>query len=250
MKTRQRGGALRLLLGLLVVGAVLALLAGIVNWAVMPLIARRGADSTVPPLAGLTQPEAEGLLAKAGLVPGAVRSVPSLAVPAGRVVASYPRAGRRTKRGRPVDLEISGGTARLRVPAVEGLPTASAVLALQENGLVVAGIESLRTPRIPPDQVVAIRPAVGTEVEPGTEVVIAISTRVGAFPMPSLVGMNSETAQGIIASQGLVLGGTQTAVSSEPLGRVLFQYPEEGMPVVDGDTVTLIVAGREAGKQP
>jgi beta-lactam-binding protein with PASTA domain len=68
------------------------------------------------------------------------------------------------------------------------------------------------------------------------------------FPMPNVVGMGTETARGILASQGLILGQVSTAVSSEPVGSVMFQYPEEGMPVVEGDTVTLIVAGRAADK--
>jgi serine/threonine-protein kinase len=247
MRPRGRGGGLRLFLGLLTVAAMLALMTCVVNWVVMPLVARRGAESVVPSVTGLPLPEAEQLLRRAGLARGTVRNVPSPTLAAGQVVAQYPRAGRRTKRGRQVDLDVSAGTARIRVPAVEGLPTAGAVLALAQNGLVVTRIESLRTPRIPPDQVIAVRPAVGSEVSPGTEVVISISTRVGMFPMPNLAGVSTETAQGIIASQGLVAGEVRTAVSSEPVGRVLFQYPEEGMPVVEGDTVTLIVAGRADG---
>ncbi|UCG43153.1 MAG: PASTA domain-containing protein, partial [candidate division WOR-3 bacterium] len=71
---------------------------------------------------------------------------------------------------------------------------------------------------------------------------LAVSAPVGKFPMPNVLGMGLETASGIIASQGLVLGGVKQAPSDETAGLVLIQYPEEGMPVADGDSVHLIVA--------
>lgn len=245
MKTRRRGKALRLFLGLLITIVILVLYACLGNYILLPLLTQRLGEVTVPEVTGIPQEEAEKVLRRTGLNPGQIRQVHHPSTPAGQVVAQYPRAGRRTKRGRPVDLEVSTGSPRVRVPGVEGLPTASALFALEQSGLVVARIESLRTPRLPPGQVISVRPAVGSEVAPGTEVIVSISTRLGVFPMPGLVGIDAETAQGIIASRGLILGETQTAVSTEPLGRVLVQYPEEGMPVVEGDTVTLIVSGQK-----
>jgi beta-lactam-binding protein with PASTA domain len=64
--------------------------------------------------------------------------------------------------------------------------------------------------------------------------------------MPNLVGLSIETARGIVASQGLLMGELKSAPSDEPAGNVLIQYPEEGMTVRDGDTVSIIVAvGRQ-----
>lgn len=243
---RQHNG-LRFFLGLLVTLALLVLLGGLLNWVVMPFLTHRGAEVVVPDVTGLLQSDGEARLARVSLRIGVVRAVQNPAT-AGTIVAQYPRAGRRTRHGRSVDLDVSGGSFSAKIPAVEGLPTANAILAIEQNGLVVTRIESLRTPRIPADQVVAVNPPAGTEVGPGTQVVLSISTRIGMFPMPNVVGMNSETARGIIASQGLLLGTVRTAVSSEPAGTVLFQYPEEGMPVVEGDTVTVIVAGTVPGR--
>lgn len=245
MKASRRRNAIHLFLGLLTTVAILAVFACLGNYLLIPLLTRRPAEVVVPAITGMSHKEAEQLLQRAGLTVGTVRQVNNPNAPTGQVVAQYPRAGRRTKRGRLVDIEISTGAARVTVPSVEGLPTASALFALEQNGLTVVRIESLRTPRLPPDQVISIRPAAGCEVAPGTEVVISISTRVGVFQMPNIVGMDSETAQGIIASRGLILGEIRTALSTEPVGRVLVQYPEEGMPVVEGDTVTLIVSGHK-----
>jgi beta-lactam-binding protein with PASTA domain len=66
--------------------------------------------------------------------------------------------------------------------------------------------------------------------------------------MPDLVGMSLETAHGILVSQGLTLGEVKRAPSDEPSGNVLVQYPEEGMTVRDGDTVSVIVAMPAGGR--
>jgi serine/threonine-protein kinase len=237
-------------MGVLVTASILALVAGAINWVVMPLLTRHQRETIVPTITGLTQSEAQQALRGTGLVLGEVRTVPSANVQAGKIVAQYPRPGRSVKRGRAVDVDVSSGVALLRVPAVEGLPVSNAIFMLQQSGLVISRIESLRTPRIPPDQVLAVRPAVGTEVTPGTEVILSVSTRLGMFRMPNLIGMNTETACGILASHGLVLAETRTALSSEPVGRVIFQYPEEGMLVGEGDSVTLIVSASNSKSNP
>ncbi|MEO0074430.1 MAG: PASTA domain-containing protein [candidate division WOR-3 bacterium] len=240
---KRRGSAVRLFAGVLITLALIVGFAFVGNSLFMPLLTRRLTEVVVPEVIGMSRDEAERLLLKSGFAIGSIREVRHQTYPPGQVVAQYPRPGRKAKRGRPVDLEVSTGAAQVTVPRVEGLPVASAIFVLEQSGLAVARIESLRTPRLLPSQVVSVKPPVGSEVPPGTEVVISISTRAGAFQMPALVGMDIEAAEGIIASQGLILGEIQTAISAEPVGRVLVQYPEEGMPVVEGDTVTLIVSG-------
>ncbi|MEO0086439.1 MAG: PASTA domain-containing protein [candidate division WOR-3 bacterium] len=242
MKRSKRGRrnlALAVFLFLLVLGAILVV---VLNWVVMPLVVGRGREVVVPNVVGMSRPAAETALAKAGLVLGEVRHVPSATVAAENVVGQSPAAGRRVKRGREVALDISRGAGRLRMPHTEGLSVARAMALLEEIGLIVDGVESLRTSGVPVGQVVGTRPSAGTEVLQGDHVMVQVSSRIGAFPMPNLVGTLVETAQGIIASQGLVLGELRRTPSDEPVGSVLVQYPEEGMSVRAGDTVHLIVA--------
>ncbi|MCL6466668.1 MAG: PASTA domain-containing protein [candidate division WOR-3 bacterium] len=231
---------LRIFINLLLLLAIFALIGGIVS-ILMPLLVQKGKEVAVPNLMGLTPEKAESLLVKSGLKKGEIRTVPSAEVPVNRVCGQYPRAGRRVKIGREVDLEISAGVSKVRIPNLEGLPLANAITALERSGFVVARVESIRTATVPAGRVVTLFPPAGTEVRRGTEVVISVSTKTGMFPMPNLVGLNIETARGIIASHGLILGGIKPASSNEPLGTVLFQYPEEGMAVCSGDTVSLIV---------
>jgi serine/threonine-protein kinase len=237
-RPRRRRGILVLLLAVL----AFALLIVVLNWIVMPLVVGRGRETTVPNVVGLDRFAAEESLLKAGLRLGEVRSASNATVPQDRVVTQHPEPGQRVKLGRQVYLDVSRGGSRLKVPHVEGLTLARATALLSESGLPIAGVESLRTPNLPPGQVVATRPPAGIEVSQGERIFIQIAARVGNFPMPNLVGMSLETAQGIVASQGLTLGEVKRAPSDEPAGNVLIQYPEEGMTVRDLDTVSLIVA--------
>ena len=227
---------------LLIIVLALALLVVVLNWLVMPLVVGRGKEATVPNVVGIDRFAAEESIVKAELVLGEVRSMSNATVPPDRVVAQHPKPGQLVKVGRKVHIDVSTGGSRLKVPHVEGMNLARATALLSGSGLSIAGVESLRSPNMPPGQVVSTRPPAGADVTEGERILLVVSSRVGNFPMPGLVGMNVGAASGIIASQGLVLGDVKQAPSDEPTGNVLIQYPEEGMTVRDLDTVSLIVA--------
>jgi eukaryotic-like serine/threonine-protein kinase len=235
-------GIIVVMIVLLAVGGLLAL----ANWVVMPLVVGRGRETVVPNLIGMDRFAAEETLAERGLQLGEIRYAGSGSVPADRVVTQHPAPGQHVKIGRRVSVDVSKGGDKLRVPRLDGLTVARATALLAEAGLPVAGVESLRTPGRPAGQVVGSRPPGGSEVVQGESVYVQVSSRVGNFPMPNLVGLSIETARGIVASQGLVMGELKSAPSDEPAGNVLIQYPEEGMTMRDGDTVSMIVA---VGKQ-
>ena len=238
-RSKHRSHKLRTLVILLL---ALALLVVILNWLVMPLVVGRGKEATVPNAIGIDRFAAEESIIKAGLVLGEVRSVSNATVPPDMVVAQHPEPGQRVKLGRKVHIDVSKGGSRLRVPHAEGLTLARATALLTEAGLAIAGVETLRSPTLPPGQVISTRPPAGVEVDEGERTLIQIASRVGNFPMPNLIGMNLEAAKGIITTQGLVLGEVKQAPSDEPVGNVLIQYPEEGMTVRDLDTISVIVA--------
>ena len=238
-RRKHRSHKLRTLV-LVVLALVLAVI--LLNWLVMPLVVGRGKEAVVPNVLGMDRFAAEESIIKAGLALGEVRSVSNATVPLDRIVAQHPEPGQRVKLGRKVHIDVSKGGSKLKVPHAEGLTLARATALLSEAGLSIAGVESLRSPTLPPGQVVSTRPPAGFEVDEGERIYILVASRVGNFPMPNLVGMNVGAASGIIASQGLVLGDVKQAPSDEPAGNVLIQYPEEGMTVRDLDTVSVIVS--------
>ena len=227
---------------LVVIPASLLLLLALLNWVIMPFFTRFGRELEVPELVGRTRAAAEQAIRDAGLTLGEIRTVGDTAQPPGHVVFQFPRPGRMVKTGRQVSIDVSRGANRLLVPDVVGMAVARAAARLEELGFTISEIESLRTPNVPVGRVMAVRPMAGTEVDRGSTIILAVAAPVGKFPMPNLLGVDLETASGIVASQGLVLGGVREAPSDEPVGLVLVQFPEEGMSVRDGDTVHMIVA--------
>ncbi len=242
-KRRKRTRTLWVLFWVFIgVPAIIVGLLALLNWIVMPMLTSHGREVTVPDLTGLGRSAAIQRIVDAGLTPGDVRIVSDTSVAPDHVAAQQPRAGRRVKPGRLVHLDVGRGSGFVLVPPVDRLTLDEAKARLEEAGLFVAEVESLRTPNVPTGQVIAVKPAAGTEVAAGTPVVLAIAAPVGSFPMPNLLGMNYEVAAGIIASQGLVVGSVKEAPSDEPAGLVMVQYPEEGMSVRDGDSIHLIVS--------
>jgi eukaryotic-like serine/threonine-protein kinase len=242
-RAKKKGSVAKTLL-LIFVGIPVAviLLLLIANFIVMPLITRQNQQAEVPTLVGMRRAEAESALVRAGFKLGDVRTVPSSEQAPDHVVAQDPAPGRQSKPGRLVHIDVSRGANRVLVPDVAGMSLDMARRLLEETGLVVAEVEPLRMPNLPPGQVIAVRPPAGAEVDAGAPITLAVSAKVGKFPMPDLSGMDLETATGIIASQGLVLGEVKRAQSAEPSGVVMVQYPEEGMAVSEADTVRLIVS--------
>lgn len=243
-RTKKKSHRLLWTLFWLFVVIPLTIVAGLalLNWVVMPLVTGHGEETPVPDLVGLARVEALERITAAGLKPGETRVVSDDSAPPDHVVAQRPQPGRMVKPGRLVDIDVSRGAGHVLVPDVERVTLDEAIGRLEAAGLLVLEIESLRTPNLPPGQVIAVRPPSGTEVVIGSPVTVAVSAPVGSFPMPNLLGVNYETASGIIASQGLVVGTVKEAPSDEPAGIVMVQYPEEGMSVRDGDSVHLIVS--------
>ncbi len=227
---------------LIVIPASLLLLLALLNWVIMPLFTRYGRELEVPELVGQTRAAAEQAIEAAGLRLGEIRIVGDTTQPPGHIVFQVPRPGRMVKAGRLVSIDVSRGANRLLIPDIIGMAVDRATAQLEDLGFIVSEIESLRTPNVPVGRIMAIRPMAGTEVDRGSTVILAVAAPVGKFPMPNLLGVDLETASGIIASQGLILGGVREAPSDEPVGIVLVQFPEEGMSVQDGDSVHMIVA--------
>jgi beta-lactam-binding protein with PASTA domain len=91
------------------------------------------------------------------------------------VVAVSPAPGTKVARQTAVALVVSSGPPRVAVPSVVGMPLATASDALGAAGLRVGSVADQPSSSVPSGDVVAVSPAPGTKVAPGTAVSLAIA---------------------------------------------------------------------------
>lgn len=204
---------------------------------------------TVPNVVGMSQAAAQTALTNAGLAPAFVIE-PSSATK-GNAVAQQPVAGSAVAPGTAVVVAVSSGAApapaTVAVPKVTGLTQASALSALSSAGLGSQVVQSFSTSAAK-GTVFQQWPPAGSKVAPGTPVAVVVSE--GAPPsgntlvaVPSIVGLDANTAAQTVASAGLVPEQVTIADPNEPEGKVVGQLPTTGSMVPPGTQVLIGVAG-------
>jgi serine/threonine-protein kinase len=255
-----RGSRVPLVVGLLLLGV---LLAGTAGWW---LLARDdGDDSTtstagdavdqvdVPDVVGDPIRSAEAELRNAGFLV-VVRLVHDEA-PLDEVLDQDPAGGTAAQEGSSVTLQVSEGPEVVTVPDLVGEIGFGAADTLEELGLVTVFDE--REDDEDAGIVVDQRPAPGAEVDAGAEVVVILSsgppasgggaTGSGAstgapVALPPVVGLAELDARAQLEGAGFVVEVVLDHSGSGELGKVTSQDPA-GSVAPDGSTVTIIVAG-------
>jgi len=150
---------------------------------------RRGVTA-IPDARGLVEDEARALLGAAGLI-GRRADVPrfSAEVAAGRVLESRPAAGSLVKRGAEIELVLSRGEERIRVPDLGGKALTAARLTLEGEGLSVGTALAIYSSRGPAGTVVGQEPGPGTELggRDPVHLLVAREELRPAWVMPDLV---------------------------------------------------------------
>jgi hypothetical protein len=129
----------------------------------------------VPNVISLPVEDARNVLVGAALVPGSVKQVVDADMPKGHVVDQAPRPGVPADVGGAVDLTISTGPSRVRVPELVGLEQAIAEGRLRGGELRVGTISERRDRTVEQGLVVESTPTSGTEVLVGSAVNLVIS---------------------------------------------------------------------------
>jgi eukaryotic-like serine/threonine-protein kinase len=200
----------------------------------------------VPDLVGLTQEEAEALLAEAKLTLGEVTTEDSDEFEEGTVISQAPEPGERVDRQSEVDLVVSGGAGTVIVPDVLGQDEASAGEEIEGAGLTVSVLTA------PSEEaegtVIAQDPAAGSEVEAGDVVTITISEGAEEQEMPDVTGQDGSDAEAFLEAEfGLAVEQVEEPCADAiPPGAVCRQEPAPGTPVSEGDSAVLYVQPGEA----
>jgi len=138
--------------------------------------------------------------------------------------------------------------ARVALANVLGIPAATAVKRLREDGLqpVVHSVFSSK----PRGIVASQRPAPGTKVAKGAAVTLNVSKGQPAKAVPDVVGQSESDAVSLLKSAGFE-ATTQRVPSEQPEGTVVAQKPKAGESAQGGAHVLINVsAGAPSSSQP
>jgi beta-lactam-binding protein with PASTA domain len=217
-----------------------------------------GRQTTIPKIVGLSQNQAEKLLADHGLVLEQGDRYFSSEVPPGRVMSQAPAPGAQVRRGWHVRVAESMGPQRVVIPDLVGNSERAAEINIRRRGLELGSIANATVSGAPGDQIIAQSPpANATNVsEPKISLLIAASEDRPSFVMPDLVGQSEDAAIDAVVNAGLRVGGIKTqappapASGQQPSGAqavpsgtrmVVRTYPSAGQRVFQGQGIGLEV---------
>ena len=199
-------------------------------------------DTKVPAVIGLTENDAERLIAQAGFRPRTREKTYHASAAEGTVVRQSPAPKSVEPKGAVVALDVSLGQREEEVPTVVGLTYAQAVLALDNAGLEVGQL-SERGNEAARGQVLSSDPQAGTNVPVSTAVNLTVSTGPATIEMPDVTGQTASQARSLLEQLGFRPSVKVDSFSTMPLNTVVAQTPAAGRNTKAGTRVVITVSG-------
>jgi eukaryotic-like serine/threonine-protein kinase len=198
-----------------------------------------GSPYAVPNVAGLTQAKADASIVSHHLQVGAVTRVSSATVAKGRVIRTNPSEGTKVAKNALVNLVVSAGPAKAKVPFMVGEQESAALTALSKASLNPR--ERFVSSTQQSGVVVRQSPPGGTLLPPGSTVTIEISS--GGQKIPPVVGETQAQATQTLQKDGFSVSVVMAqAPAGFSAGQVFQTNPSAGTTATQGTTVTIYVA--------
>lgn len=197
---------------------------------------------SVPDVVGLSSQAAIRELRAAGFVVSQVFEA-SETVEANEVISQSPAALSEVEQGDEIEITVSSGAVPVAVPGVVGQSANDAARFLQDRGFATElRVETGST--APAGQVLRQEPAPGSEVAPGSTVVLHVAEGIQPVEVPDVKGMTLLQATQVLAQAGL-------AVTDEPLmepsdeveeGLVIGTEPAPPVLLLPDTSITIVVS--------
>lgn len=166
--------------------------------------------------------------------------------PAGTILRQSPSAKTTTKDAKAqISLTVSAGPEIIIMPDVAGMDYHKALVSLQNKGLKVPVPKYENDDEIPSNHVISYTPLEGTELRPGDEVHLVVSTGPAEKfeVVPLFIGQTEEWACNKAELQGLVIGEVFQVWSTEfEAGIVIDQSIDAYTEVPQGTSINLQVS--------
>ncbi len=192
----------------------------------------------VPDVVGMTEAEANTAITGVGLVAASSEAADDT-VPAGNVISQDPASGTEVADGSAVNIVVSTGPdepTTVPVPDVTGKSAADAQAELEAAGFTVTA-EEQSSDTVEADLVIETNPSAGTEVAPGTDVKMIVSSGAGDIVVPDFTGMTIEEATTAAEDAGLTITFVEDTDNPDPEGIVVSQDPTGGTTVEAGTEI-------------
>jgi beta-lactam-binding protein with PASTA domain len=190
----------------------------------------------VPNVLGRDVTTAKHILTQRGFVPVVKQDFDETA-PEGNVFREVPEPNTKLEKGKQVLIWISKGPPPVQIPNVKNQPADQAKFELENLGFQVSVAKDYST-TVPKDEVISTDPPAGRSVDKGSTVVMTVSLGPKTFKMPDVTGMTKEAAISLLEGKGLKVD-VVTLPPSPPPDTVVFQDPQAGTTVQQGETVTI-----------
>ena len=239
--------------GLLMVGTFGAYLLGrlAAHTLLLPATLARPAVGQAPDLVGReldeARREAEG--AASGLdVLGVAYATE---VDSGKVLIQYPPEGLPLESGKPIEVIVSAGPGRRRMPDVAGLPEKAALALLTRAGVKASRVVTVAQRGAEQGTVVFTRPEAGAALADGDSAVVSVSRGGDVIEVPNLPGKTPQEAAVILQGAQLGVGKTSLAEGEDSPGElvVVGQDPPAGGLATNGSTVNLRLGRSPVGDE-
>ncbi|WP_328322548.1 Stk1 family PASTA domain-containing Ser/Thr kinase [Kribbella sp. NBC_00382] len=197
--------------------------------------------TSTPVLLNLTAAEANTEAAKYGLTTKLANQDYSEDVAKGAVMATNPEPGSRIRKEGEVELTVSKGPERYRVPQLKGLDEDAARRALESIKLNVGQISQAYSETIPTGRVIIFSPKFDSVMKPGDSVNLAISKGKRPITVVDQTGKPVREATRTLKKAGFTVTRTDQYDEQIPEGRVISQTPNNGT-LFAKDKVALVVS--------
>ncbi len=198
-------------------------------------------------LTDVNQAEAESFLTGQGFQI-LVRQEASDTVEAGKVIRTEPAKGAELTDGQTISIWVSTGPETVTMPNVVDMTREAALRLLGEIENIKIVEQSESSNYVEKGNVTRTDPKVGTELAPGQNVIVYVSTGPATAVMPSVVGLYSQTAQKQLADLGFTNVRTETVRSDRPKGEVVSQSVKKDTVLKLDDEIVLWLSD-ESGTQ-
>ena len=197
--------------------------------------------STTPDLSGETVKAATSIADDRGLDVAVTSEEYSETAPEGTVIGTEPAAGDDIIDGGTVDLILSKGKERYKVPDLAGLDEKKAANILADNNLRVGSKDHRYSAKFESGDVIRTSIKAGKRVKPDTEVDLIMSKGRRPIEVESFVGERVRDARTALSDAGFQVDVERTHDRDVPRGEIVSQRPNNGS-AYRGDTVSLVVS--------